>query len=155
MSIGDNIKKYRNEKGISQEKLSNLLNISSRTLQNYEANRTEPPLDILIKISTIFDIGIDVLTNNDTKVLNDLKTLIDIKKTFQKEMKEARKRINEESELYIPLIYYVNKTYCDNKYDLDKIILDKEMNAFQDVVSLTKDVIKNRLEYYNNLKDKK
>lgn len=155
MSIGDNIKKYRNEKKISQEKLSALLNISSRTLQNYEANRTVPPLDILIKLSTIFDIEINVLTDNDTKVLEDLRTLVDIKKTFEKDMKEAKEKISKESSLYIPLIWHINETYCNNKYELEKLLLNDKGTTFDDIVSLIKDIIINRLEYHNNSKEKK
>ena len=100
MTIGSNIKKYRTDKKISQEKLSNMLNISSRTLQNYEADKTVPPLDVLIKLSNIFDVGVDILTNNDTKILGDLLTLVDIKKTFEKDMKEAQEKIEKESSLY-------------------------------------------------------
>lgn len=155
MTIGSNIKKYRTDKKISQEKLSNMLNISSRTLQNYEADKTVPPLDVLIKLSNIFDVGVDILTNNDTKILGDLLTLVDIKKTFEKDMKEAQEKIEKESSIYIPLLDYINKTYCDNKYDLEKILLNKDSHVFDDIVSLTKDIIKNRLEYYSNLAEKK
>ena len=72
MSIGDNIKKYRIKKEMSQEKLSSMVSISSRTLQNYEADKTIPPIDVLIKLSNVLEVGFTQIAGDNEKILNDV-----------------------------------------------------------------------------------
>ncbi len=153
MSIGNNIKKYRTEKGLSQEKLANALNISSRTLQNYEADRTVPPLEILFKISYFLDVDIAKIDENNEKVIDDVRVLLDIKKKFDSDMAQSKKDIAEKSKVYVPLIDYVNRKHCDNKYDLDKLLLGDDIgrSLYDDISSLVNDIIANRLAHYNNI----
>lgn len=61
MNIGNNIKMFRSEKGISQEKLAVALGISSRTLQNYESGETIPTIDMLFEISKLLDVPLNNL----------------------------------------------------------------------------------------------
>lgn len=42
MSVGDNIKKFRFEKGMTQAQLADKLNVSEKTISSWEVNRTEP-----------------------------------------------------------------------------------------------------------------
>lgn len=42
MTVGDNIKKFRIEKGMTQAQLANKLNVSEKTISSWEVNRTEP-----------------------------------------------------------------------------------------------------------------
>ena len=66
MAIGKMIVKLRKEKRMSQEKLAELLGISRQTLSNYENDITSPDLLQAKKICEIFDISLDLLTDNDT-----------------------------------------------------------------------------------------
>ncbi len=45
--IGDNIRKIREEKGLSQLDLAKKLNVSDRTISSWEVNRTEPKLGMI------------------------------------------------------------------------------------------------------------
>ena len=155
MGIGDNIKKYRTEKEISQEKLATKLDMSSRTLQSYEAGRTSPTMDILIKIAIALDIPFYKLIENDESL--STKDIEKVKKNILnfippsdiRNLKIASKDLgNSIGEL----IRIVNYMYCDNKYDLEKIIVN---GAALDITGLVTDIIKNRLVYYNNLANKK
>ena len=42
MAVGDNIKKFRLEKGMTQAQLADKLNVSGKTISSWEVNRTEP-----------------------------------------------------------------------------------------------------------------
>ena len=42
MAVGDNIKKFRLEKGMTQAQLADKLNVSEKTISSWEVNRTEP-----------------------------------------------------------------------------------------------------------------
>lgn len=59
--FGDNLRKYRKEKKLTQEKLADLLNVSFQTVSKWEKKKTEPNIDTLIKIASIFNITLDEL----------------------------------------------------------------------------------------------
>jgi transcriptional regulator with XRE-family HTH domain len=62
MSIGKNIKKLRQERNISQDKLSKLANISLNTVVKLELEQSpNPTLETIKKIAKAFDISIDEL----------------------------------------------------------------------------------------------
>ena len=61
MTIGENIKKFRLEKGWTQEQLGKLLNISQTMVAQYENNKRKPKLETLQKISTALDVPVYIL----------------------------------------------------------------------------------------------
>ncbi len=61
-TIGRNIKKLRNEQGISQDKLSKLADISLNTVVKLELDESpNPTLETIQKISSALNISIDEL----------------------------------------------------------------------------------------------
>ncbi len=63
--IATNIKHLRKLKGLTQEQFANELDISKSRVGSYEESRSEPPIDMLIKISNFFKIPIDAIIKND------------------------------------------------------------------------------------------
>lgn len=53
MNLGENIKRYRKNKKLTQKQLADKLQVSSITIQNYENNRREPSLEMLNKLAAI------------------------------------------------------------------------------------------------------
>ena len=61
-TIGENIKRLREEKGISQDKLSKLADISSNTVAKLElGDSPNPTIETLQKIAKAFDITVNNL----------------------------------------------------------------------------------------------
>jgi len=61
-NIAKNIKKLRQEKGISQDRLSKLADLSLNTIVSIEAgNNSNPTIETLEKIAKALDISIDEL----------------------------------------------------------------------------------------------
>ena len=61
-NIAKNIKKLRQEKGISQDRLSKLANLSLNSIVNIEAgDNPNPTIETLEKIAKAFEISIDEL----------------------------------------------------------------------------------------------
>jgi transcriptional regulator with XRE-family HTH domain len=61
-SIAKNIKKLRQEKGISQDRLSKLADLSLNTIVNVEAgNNQNPTIETIEKIAKAFGVSIDEL----------------------------------------------------------------------------------------------
>jgi transcriptional regulator with XRE-family HTH domain len=61
-TIGDNIKKYRNELGISQDILSKKANLAFHTIAKIEAGSTpNPTIDTVKKIADALGVSLDDL----------------------------------------------------------------------------------------------
>lgn len=59
--LGDNIKKYRKEKGYKQEELSSMLHVVRQTLSKWENNVSVPDAEALIRISKALDVPVSIL----------------------------------------------------------------------------------------------
>lgn len=60
-AIGQRIKNLRENLGISQEKLSNMLEIGPKHLSNIECGQKAPSINLCIKICTLFNLSLDFL----------------------------------------------------------------------------------------------
>ena len=77
MTLGSKIQTLRKNKGMSQEDLSNLLNVSRQAVQKWENDSSIPEIDKIIQISNIFDVSLDYLLkdqSNEEKTPNNLKS---------------------------------------------------------------------------------
>ena len=62
MNVGNQIKKYRKEKGITQQRLSEISGINLSTIKKYEINNRNPKLQSLEKIAKALDVRVsDIL----------------------------------------------------------------------------------------------
>ena len=62
MSFGDNLKKLRKAKGLSQQELGEIFGLSDRTIGHYEANERFPKsAQLLMSIARYFEVPIDYL----------------------------------------------------------------------------------------------
>lgn len=62
MTFGERLKKLRLEKGITQEKLGNIIGVSDRVIGYYEADNRFPKDDTLLnKIADYFEVSLDYL----------------------------------------------------------------------------------------------
>lgn len=59
--LGDNIKKYRRERGYTQEELSAELHVVRQTLSKWENNASVPDAEVLIRISRALEVPVSVL----------------------------------------------------------------------------------------------
>ena len=60
--INSRIKELRKEKSLSQEKLAKKLGVSRSTVSMWEIEQSEPDIELLIKLSSVFDCSLDYLT---------------------------------------------------------------------------------------------
>lgn len=61
MIIGEMIKELREEKNYTQKEFAEILNITTGCLSKYETGRTQPSIDMLIKIADTLNVTIDYL----------------------------------------------------------------------------------------------
>lgn len=63
--IGRKIKYFRNEKGITQKKLADLIGKTESSIQKYECGSTEVPISVLESIAKALDITILFLLDDE------------------------------------------------------------------------------------------
>ncbi len=93
--IGAFLRQLRKEKGITQEQLAEILNVSGRTISRWETGANMPDLSILIQIAEYYDIEIKELLNGERKsenVDNELKnTLLQVANYSELQKRKAAK----------------------------------------------------------------
>jgi transcriptional regulator with XRE-family HTH domain len=62
-SFGEHLKKLRQEKDISQEKLGNLINVPQSTIGRIERGQSNPNLCLLVAIAKILEVNIKELVD--------------------------------------------------------------------------------------------
>ena len=63
--LGEKIKKYRENKNMTQNEVADILGVKSATISKYESNTLEPNIESIKKIAEIFEISIDKLLKDE------------------------------------------------------------------------------------------
>jgi len=58
-----NLKEIRKESGFTQKQVATALNVVESCYANWEQGRTEPNVEMLRKLGTIFNVSLDELIN--------------------------------------------------------------------------------------------
>ena len=69
MNIGKRFKLYRQRCHLTQNEAAELIGVKSYQLANYESNRSEPNIRVLLAMSKTYHISIDQLLGNTKKAL--------------------------------------------------------------------------------------
>lgn len=68
--IGAFLKQLRNEKGVTQEQLGEILGVSGRSISRWETGTNLPDLSILVQISEYYNVEIKEILNGEKKSVN-------------------------------------------------------------------------------------
>ena len=61
MTLGENLKRLRTEKGLSQEEVAGLLFLSRQTVSKWENNQAEPGVENLKALARLYGVSLDQL----------------------------------------------------------------------------------------------
>lgn len=65
MTLGENITRLRTERGLSQERLAERLEVSRQSVSKWETNASVPELDKLVRLADVFGITLDELVRGE------------------------------------------------------------------------------------------
>lgn len=99
MKFGDNLKKLRKSKKLSQEELAEKVNVSRQSVSKWENSESYPEMNNILELCKIFHCHINDLVNDsiiDIELLDDeIKTnVVKLKEEQQKKMKGLSKTIS-------------------------------------------------------------
>lgn len=91
--LGDKIKKYRENKKMTQNDIANILGVSAGTVSKYESGDLEPSIESLKRLSELFEISMDELLADD-------KDTFDVSKINVLDVLREQKEMNLKGNLY-------------------------------------------------------
>lgn len=71
MELGKQIKKYRNDFGLSQDVLAEKIFVSRQTISNWENDKSYPDVSSLLLLSEVFQVSIDILIKGDIEDMKE------------------------------------------------------------------------------------
>ena len=69
MNIGNQISNIRKEQQLTQEEFGRLFHVTRQTISNWENEKSYPDLQILVDMSNQFEISLDTLLKEDSKMV--------------------------------------------------------------------------------------
>lgn len=161
MSFGINLKKIRQDNNLTQEELAKKINTSRSNIANYENDKNMPSVDILEKISKIFNCSIDYLMGNsefktkEEELIHYKKTivnsaLLDIAPTLL-DLGLSSEKVLEVGEL---LLFVDNEKNINKLTKLRNSFSDKNKKKFDVAIDLFYSNVDRQLEF-DNLKSLK
>lgn len=68
MMFPDKLQSLRRDKGLSQEKLADLIGVSRQAVSKWESGQSYPDVDKLIALSNLFQVSLDELVKDDQEI---------------------------------------------------------------------------------------
>lgn len=89
------LQELRKANGYSQKQVAAFIKVKATTYNTYESGRTEPPAEILVRLSYLYNVSIDVIMQKQ-RLFRDAKELkVQLEET-RKELAEIEKEIVEQ-----------------------------------------------------------
>lgn len=123
LMVSEMLCELRKAKGIPQKEVAKILGISPQTYNGYERGRNEPPIEILVRISFLYEVPIDALVQRDRfhaydqSAMETVKVMEDELTTLRKELARNPMAENEQVKALMGLM--------EQLVDLNKQIVEK------------------------------
>ena len=96
MYIGENLKRIRTEKGLTQKQLADVVGCSENAIQQYESNVREPRNEMMLGIANALEIRIAELIGKNYELPPDIQKLL----SSYRELYDEEQHYNEEHYIY-------------------------------------------------------
>lgn len=84
MTFGEKLQRLRKDQRMSQEELASKIIVSRQAVSKWELNETMPDTDNIIQLSTIFEVSIDYLLNEEIEDVEEIPIVKEAKKKLKK-----------------------------------------------------------------------
>lgn len=129
MSIGENIKKWREYRNLKQTELAEMLGVSDKTVSSWEINRTEPKMGMVEKISSALRCKkTDIIGSDDSTTVEDSYQL-------SSEVRVIAQELNENPEL-CAIFRISGRKLIDNYGQLSDINKKKVINYSDNLLAI-------------------
>ena len=102
-----NLKSTRIQSKKTQQEVADFIQINQNTYSNYENEKTQPPIETLIKIADYFNVSLDYLCGRQYN--NQIGYIPDSKKDIIKKIIQLDDNVIKKADAYISALIYVSK----------------------------------------------
>lgn len=89
------LQELRKAMGYSQKQVAAFINVKPTTYNTYESGRTEPPLEILVRLSYLYNVSIDLIVQKQ-RLFRDAEDLKKQLEEYKKELAQIEQEIIEQ-----------------------------------------------------------
>lgn len=75
MSISNNLRQLRLNSGMTQEQVAEKIGLTRQALSSYESGRTRPDIDMLVRLSEVYETDIDGIVYGQDRALKSLRII--------------------------------------------------------------------------------
>lgn len=86
------IQETRKAKKLTQKEVADAIGVKLPTYSTYETGRSEPPIEILVRLSFLFGVSLDILTQKE-RLYKNSKELAEQLNTFKTEIAKAEEEL--------------------------------------------------------------
>lgn len=98
MTLGERIKAFRKNAGMSQEKVAELVGVSRQAVTKWESGKSAPSTDNLFKLAEIFGTTVNLLLDSESGGKTAAEELYDLyRQGEEKRLSDRRKRLKKNS----------------------------------------------------------
>lgn len=90
--IAQTLKILRNGKRLTQQEVAEKLDIQTQTYATYERGRNEPPAEILVRLSYLYDVPVDIIVQRDN-MFKDKESIKNEIAMFDDVLEEMRSKV--------------------------------------------------------------
>ncbi|NCB74967.1 MAG: XRE family transcriptional regulator [Clostridia bacterium] len=90
--LAEMLRDLRKAKGYQQKEIAELLGISPQTYNGYETGRNEPPIEVLVRFSYLYELPIDILVQKDRQHKENESVMVTVTK-LDEEIDEIKKQL--------------------------------------------------------------
>lgn len=73
--FGEKIKELRTNRGMTQQEMGNMLEVSKQSVSNWENGNIMPSIELLVRISDLFQVSTDYILDRDNNLTLDITDL--------------------------------------------------------------------------------
>lgn len=118
MQLNKNIVRLRKKRGLTQEQLANLLNVSVTAVSKWENGNNRPDIELLPDMADVFQVSVDSLLGYEKAYKHLDKIIVEIENMLKHEKyNEAMERLRDVMKKY-PNDFRVNHLLGDTYYSL-------------------------------------
>lgn len=145
MTVGENIRKIRKEKGLTQKQLGELLNMTQSAIGQFENDKTSPKIETIKKIASALDVSItDILgTFKNSYEYKKLEKLIHAQEGIISILIDIYERVESKE---ISGKYGAGHYYLIGKDEEQFILYDGDINTLYELAKVSIPVLIERIK---------
>ena len=123
--IARNLIELRKKAGLQQKEVAELLKVQYQTYRNYESGASEPPAEMFVRLSKLYEIPVDIIIGTDDYSKDKDKTRKIIEEQ-EKQINELREKVEAEKDEMKKLALTNILNFAENELKKAKNQLNKQ-----------------------------